>query len=88
MEEVIAGMAAGQVPLRGIADVIMERYGADQWGDFKVGAGCTVPGCAGLCRAVLGSPGLGWQVVVLAKTSDESAGECRSCTSCAAPSSA
>jgi hypothetical protein len=53
MEEVIAGMAAGQVPLRGIADVIMERYGADQWGDFKVGAGWR--GCAGL-----GWAGLGW----------------------------
>ncbi|KAL4418863.1 hypothetical protein ABPG77_002930, partial [Micractinium sp. CCAP 211/92] len=34
MEDVIGSMA-GQVPLRSIADVIMEQYGADRWGDFK-----------------------------------------------------
>lgn len=41
MEEVIGSMA-GQVPLRSIADVIMQRYGADRWGDFKVSAGVVV----------------------------------------------
>ncbi|KAL4426026.1 hypothetical protein ABPG75_010042 [Micractinium tetrahymenae] len=34
MEEVIGSMA-GQVPLRSIADVIMQQYGTDRWGDFK-----------------------------------------------------
>ncbi len=27
---------AGQVPLKNIADMIMQRYGKDLWGDFKV----------------------------------------------------
>lgn len=35
LEEVIGSMA-GQVPLKNIADIIMQQYGKDQWGDFKV----------------------------------------------------
>ncbi|EFN56695.1 hypothetical protein CHLNCDRAFT_144060 [Chlorella variabilis] len=34
LEEVIGSMA-GQVPLKNIADIIMQQYGKDQWGDFK-----------------------------------------------------
>ncbi|PSC67185.1 vacuolar sorting-associated 8-like protein isoform X1 [Micractinium conductrix] len=34
MEDVFGSMA-GQVPLRAIAAVIMQQYGADRWGDFK-----------------------------------------------------